>query len=211
MVFDGVGNVDVEGGASIEVQSGQFALAQDPVPMDTTLHEWRQPGTNNTVRFFVGSMQDKPDLMRLCLRIDVPGALRVACTRNHRSDGRPVAADVLHDVSGSNLTHVANTDEAHPRSVLRCQGVSYASPGPGGSSYQLAQFADPVFFVNYGVAGRVGEVPGFEVDQVGADGTVIYGSVRTTHGEFFTVQGSTVLVHNVYGATGGIECSRPLR
>ena len=157
ITFTGTGAV-FSNGVRRELQSGQFSIATDPMPMDQTLNEWREPGTSNTVRLFLGSLREKPELMRLCLRIEVPGALRVACSRHRRSDGALVAADILHDLNGRQLAHVNNDDEANPRTILFCNrsDTIFDSSGPASrvesSRYWMFQFRDPQFFRNWALA-----------------------------------------------------------
>ena len=119
LTFTGSGHANKDG------QSASLASAQYSIPaqvaLNQTLHEWGVPGTGSTVRLFVGSIDAKPDWMRVCWRFEVLGVLRVSCTRNLRSDGSPVGADAITDVgSGRTYSHATNDEDPSPRKVHYC-------------------------------------------------------------------------------------------
>ncbi|MGE0800959.1 MAG: hypothetical protein AB7G13_32985 [Lautropia sp.] len=102
------------------VSGGQVAVPA-AVPLDATLFQYTLPASpGSTVRFFVSTIQGKPNWMRVCWNIDAPGALRVVCSRNLQSTGVPVEVDAGHDVSGTILTHRSTTTEPIRWSVLPC-------------------------------------------------------------------------------------------
>ncbi len=124
---DGVTNYTFTGTGSITSPSGQTSISAssfslpDPVPFDRTLHQLNVTGSStSSVRFFVGTIDNRPELMRVCWRIELPGILRVACTRHERATGNLVGGDTVNDLGGTLYYHEAAIGQPLEVSVLRC-------------------------------------------------------------------------------------------
>ena len=119
LTFTGSGRVTRDAVVA-NLASAQFSIPAQ-VPLDQTLHEWKEPGTSAAVRLFVGSIGSRPDLMRVCWHMELPGALRVSCTRNLRSTGSPIGADSVNDLGeGKTFAHEIHDDAPSPRRVAQC-------------------------------------------------------------------------------------------
>lgn len=217
ITFNGSGSVSVAESDTpvLALSAGQYSIPER-VPLDQTLHEWTIEGTPYSVRFFVGSVPEKPGQMRICWEIDVPGASRVQCTRNLRSDGRPVAAEVLHDFDGTILSHVGNDDEDAPRSILKCE---YYSSGSLEKRYHtLLQLATPglllrdyVHHLSYDPAEQP-EDPPYLIETAHLDGGEVVYSLSPLFGRIgysFVTAESAVVAYRRNDGSFDERCSRP--
>ncbi len=125
--FTGTGSVTSPSGQAA-ISSAPYALP-DPVPFDRTLFQLNVTGSStSSIRFFVGTIDERPDLMRLCWRLELPGILRVACTRNARETGDVVGADTVNDLGGTLYFHENEIGDAFEPSLLRCLEHTFNAP-----------------------------------------------------------------------------------
>lgn len=217
ITFNGSGSVAVVQGDTqvYALSAGQFSMPED-VPLDQILHRWSVEGTSHGVRFFVGSIPEKPSQMRVCWDIDVPGASRVQCTRNLRSDGSPVTIEVLHDADGAVRSHVGNDDEDAPRSVLKCE--YFASGSLERRYYTLIQLVPPggalrdyVQHFSFDPAEQ-SENSGYQIENVRLDGGEILHTLTPLFGRIgysFIVAESGVVGYRRHDGSFDERCLRP--
>ncbi|WP_295642932.1 hypothetical protein [uncultured Methylibium sp.] len=125
--FTGTGSVTSPSGQT-SISAAPYSLP-DPVPFDRTLHQLNVTGSSpSSIRFFVGTIEDRPELMRLCWRVELPGILRVACTRNSRSTGDVAGADTVNDLGGTLYFHENEIGDAFEPTVLRCLEQTFNAP-----------------------------------------------------------------------------------
>ncbi len=147
-VFNGAGSITAPDGQH-SLSAGQFAIPAS-VPLDKTILVYNLPASpGSSVRLFVGSIPDKPRWMRVCWNFDVPGTLRVACSRNDRETGAPVGVDAGNDLRGTILTHRSTDTEVVRWSVLNCHvsgwGVQEVNGQLTSVSFEYAQFRKRAF------------------------------------------------------------------
>ncbi|MEZ5653836.1 MAG: hypothetical protein R3E87_25160 [Burkholderiaceae bacterium] len=135
---DGSSVFVINGSGSITVPSGQYSLSggqysvPGTVPLTGDLMKVDLPASpGHSVKLFVGTVPNQPLQMRVCWNIDVPGILRVSCTRHLRSDGTFVGVDAIHDLSGTLYTHIPTDLIMRGARILRCN-FTYWSANPGG-------------------------------------------------------------------------------
>lgn len=118
-VLAGSGSVTSSTG-QYSVSGGQYAIPAS-VPLNRTLVQYGLPASpGSSIRLFVGTIDGFPGLMRVCWNFDIPGMLRVACTRHNLGNGRFVGVDAGHDVGGTILTHASYAGQALRRTVMSC-------------------------------------------------------------------------------------------
>lgn len=175
LTFTGSGYARKDG-QSVNLASAQYSIPAQ-VSLDRTLHEWAVQGTSSTVRLFVGSIDAKPEWMRVCWRFEVLGVLRVSCTRNLRSDGSPVGADTITDVGGGRTySHATNDDDPSPRKVHYCnRHESSQSDGEKDTpSFSVLEFSSPNVYKDralYAVLRNADPFPVYQSTDLG-NGTV---------------------------------------
>lgn len=141
---DGVTNYTFTGTGSITSTSGQTSIGAtpyslpDPVPFDRTLHQLNVTGsTTSSVRFFVGTIDNRADLMRVCWRFELPGILRVACTRHLRTSGDLVGGDTVDDLGGTLYYHDTESGDAFEPTLLRCTETFQSDPNLTSTTYRF--------------------------------------------------------------------------
>ncbi|MEZ5659013.1 MAG: hypothetical protein R3E83_10930 [Burkholderiaceae bacterium] len=130
-VFNGSGTV-MANATTYPISAGQQSVPS-LVQLGSDLIRFSLPSSpGSEVRAFVGTVPGEAAQMRVCWNIDVPGVLRVSCTRHLRADGSFVTVDTIDDLSGTLYTLVGSRPTLNV-AALRC---TYSGTAAGPFSYK---------------------------------------------------------------------------